>query len=62
VKKILVIVLAVILTLSLSLTSVAFAAGGKNEVIVAQEAGQAWLDNTIEPPEWKGARLTTPQI
>ncbi len=61
-KKILVIVLAVILTLSLSLTSVAFAAGGKNEVIVAQEAGQAWLDNTIEPPEWKGARLTTPQI
>ena len=64
-KKILVIVLAVVLVLSLLLTSVAFAAGGKKEVNLAQEVGQAWLDSTVEligePPEWIGARLTTPQ-
>ena len=65
-KKILVIVLAVILTLSLSLSSVTFAAGGEKEVELAQEAGQAWLDSTVEltgePLEWLGAHLTTPQV
>lgn len=65
-KRILVIVLAVILTLSLSFSSVAFAAGGKTEVALAQEAGQAWLDSTValtgEPMEWLGAILTTPQV
>lgn len=61
-KKILIIVLAVILTLSLSLTSVALAAGGKKEVALARDAGQAWLDSTVEPPEWIGARLATPQV
>lgn len=65
-KKILVIVLAVILTLGLSLSSVAFAGGAREEVVLAQEAGQAWLDRTIEltgePVEWAGARLTTPQV
>jgi len=61
VKNKLVIVLSVILTLTLLLTSVAFAAGGKKDITVAQEAGQAWLDSTVEPPEWIGARLTTPQ-
>jgi hypothetical protein len=61
VKKKLLIVLAVVLTLILVLTSVAFAAVGKKEVALAQDAGQAWLDSTVEPPEWIGARLTTPQ-
>ena len=65
-KKILVIVLAVVLVLSLLLASVTFAAGGKKEVTLAQEAGQAWLDRTVEligePPEWIGARLATPQV
>lgn len=64
-RKILVIVLAVILTVSLSLTSVAFA-GGRSEVTVAQEAGQAWLDRTVEltgrPLDWVGAQLTAPQV
>jgi len=66
VKKILVITLAIILTLSLSFSSVAFSAGGKTEVALAQQAGQAWLDNTValtgEPLEWIGAYLTTPQV
>jgi hypothetical protein len=66
VRKILIIVLAFILTLALSVTSVTFAAGGKKEVNLAQEAGQAWLDSTVavtgEPLEWVGARLTTPQV
>lgn len=48
------------------MTSVAFAAGGKNEVAVAQEAGQAWLDTTVtltgEPVKWAGALLTAPQV
>lgn len=65
-KKILVIILAVVLVLSLSLTSITFAAGGKNEVTLAQESGQAWLDRTVEltgePPEWVGAHLATPQV
>ncbi len=65
-RKILIIVLAVVLALALSLTSVTFAAGGKKEVNLAQEAGQAWLDSTVavigEPVEWVGARLTTPQV
>lgn len=61
-KKILVIVLAVVLALSLSLTGATFAAGGKNEVALAQKSGQAWLDSTVEPLEWIGARLTTPQV
>ena len=61
-KKKLLIVLAVVLTLALLLTSLAFAAGGKNEVALAQEAGQAWLDSTVEPPEWIGADLTAPQV
>lgn len=65
-KKILVIALAVILALSLSLTSVTFAAGGKNEVTLAQESGQAWLDRTVEltgePLGWIGAQLTAPQV
>jgi hypothetical protein len=64
-KKILVIALAFVLALSLVLTSVTLAAGGKKEIVLAQEAGQAWLDSTVElirePPEWIGARLTTPQ-
>jgi len=66
VKKILVIVLAVVLTLSLSLTNVSFAAGGKKEVALAQQAGQVWLDSTValtgEPQEWIGACLTAPQV
>jgi len=66
VKKKLSIVLAVVLTLSLLLTSLTFAGGGKKEVELAQEAGQAWLDNTVEligePLEWIGASLTTPQV
>jgi len=62
VKKKLSIVLAVVLALSISLTSVTFAAGGKKEVTLAKEAGQAWLDSTVEPPEWIGARLATPQV
>jgi hypothetical protein len=66
VKKILIIVLAVGLALALSVTSVTFAAGGKKEVALAQDAGQAWLDSTVavmgEPVEWVGARLTTPQV
>jgi len=41
---------------------VAFAAGGGKEVTLAQEAGQAWLDSTVETPEWIGACLTTPQV
>ena len=65
-KKILVIVLAVVLALSISLTSITLAVGGKNEVGLAQEAGQAWLDSTVElavqPAEWIGAQLTTPQV
>lgn len=65
-RKILVIVLAVVLASALSLTSVTFAAGGKKEVALAQDAGQAWLDSTVavtgEPLEWVGARLTTPQV
>jgi hypothetical protein len=65
-RKILIIVLAVGLVLALSVTSVTFAAGGKKEVALAQEAGQAWLDRTVaiggEPLEWIGARLTTPQV
>ena len=65
-KKKLSIVLAIILTLSLSLTSVTFAAGGQKEVDLVQEAGQAWLDSTVEttgePLEWVGAHLTTPQV
>lgn len=65
-KKILVIVLAVILTVTLSLTSVTFAAGGRKEVTLAQEAGQAWLERMValtgEPLEWLGAHLTTPQV
>jgi len=52
--------------LSLSLPSVTFAAGGKKEIALAQEAGQAWLDRTVaiggEPLEWIGAHLTTPQV
>jgi len=66
VKKILVIVMAVILVLSLSLTSVTFAARGKNEVTLAQEAGQAWLDSKValtdESLGWLGADLAAPQI
>jgi hypothetical protein len=66
VKKIPVIVLAVILTLTLLLTSVTFAAGGKKEVTLAEEAGQAWLERTVEltdePLEWVGAQLTTPEV
>jgi hypothetical protein len=62
VKKQLLIVLTVVLTLTLLLTSVTFGAGGKKEVTLAQEAGQAWLDSTVEPPEWIGARLATPQV
>lgn len=65
-KKKLSIVLAVILTLTLLLTGATFAAGGKNEVALAQEAGQAWLERTVEltgePPEWVGASLATPQV
>lgn len=65
-KKILVIILAVILTLTLLLTSVTFGAGGKKDVALAQEAGQAWLDRTValtgEPLEWVGASLATPQV
>lgn len=65
-KRKLLIVLSVILTLTLLLTSVAFAAGGNKEVALAQEAGQAWLDRTVEltgePVEWAGAHLTTPQV
>jgi hypothetical protein len=45
VKKILVIVLAVILTLSLSLSSVAFAAGDKNEVVPVQMILDASVSN-----------------
>jgi len=66
VKKILAIVFAVILTLTLLLTSLTFAAGGKKEVNLAQESGQAWLDSTVavigEPEEWVGAQLTAPQV
>jgi hypothetical protein len=66
VEKKLLIVLSVILTLTLLLTSVAFAAGGNKDVALAQEAGQAWLDRTValsgEPLEWVGAHLTTPQV
>jgi hypothetical protein len=66
VKKILVIIPSVILTLTLLLTNVTFAAGGKNEVALAQQAGQAWLDSTLassgEPWEWIGAYLATPQV
>jgi hypothetical protein len=66
VKKILLIILAVTLALSLSLTSVIFAAGGKKEVTLAQESGQAWLEGMVtltgEPLEWLGAHLTTPQV
>jgi hypothetical protein len=72
VKKILIIVLAVILTLSLSFSSVTFAAGGKNEGVLAQEAGRAWMDSlnsldstgalTGEPQEWIGAYLTAQQV
>ena len=65
-KRILIIVLAVILTLTLLLTNVTFAAGGKKEVELAQQAGQAWLDSTVassgEPQEWIGGHLTTPQV
>lgn len=65
-KKKLSIFLAVILTLTLLLTSLAFAAGGKKEVTLAQEAGQAWLDSTVEltgePLKWIGAHLTTQQV
>jgi hypothetical protein len=66
VKRILAIILAVVLTLALSVTSVTFAAGGKKEVNLAQEAGQDWLDSTVavtgEPLEWINARLTNPQV
>jgi len=66
VKKILVIVLAVVLTLTLLLTSVTFAARGNKEVDLAQEGGQAWLDRTVEfngePVQWIGAHLTAPQV
>ncbi len=68
-KRKLSIVLAIALTLILSLSSVAFAAGDKvteEEVDVAQDAGQAWLDRiaalTGEPSEWIGAHLTAPQV
>lgn len=65
-KKIWVIVLAVILILTLSLTSAAFGAGGGKAVALAQEAGQAWLDSTAafigEPVEWVGAHVTAPQV
>ncbi|UCH51983.1 MAG: hypothetical protein JSV54_04380 [Chloroflexota bacterium] len=65
-RKTLIIVLAVILTLALSVTSVTLAAGGKKEVNLAQEAGQSWLDSTVavtkEPLEWIGAQLTAPQV
>lgn len=65
-KRKLLIVLSVILTLTLLLTSVAFAAGGNKEVTLAQQAGQAWLDRTVvltgEPPEWTGASLAAPQV
>ena len=65
-KKKLVIVLAVVLTLTLVLTSVTFGAVGKKEVTLAQEAGQAWLDNMValtgEPLEWTGASLAAPQV
>lgn len=65
-KKKLSVVLAVTLALTLLLTGVAFADGGKNEVVLAQEAGQAWLYSTVEitgePREWIGAHLTTPQV
>jgi hypothetical protein len=66
VKKIVAIVLAVILALSLVLTGVTFAAGGKEEVALAQQAGQTWLERTIEltgePLKWIGAHLTAPQV
>jgi len=66
VKKKLSIVLAVVLALSISLTSVTFAAGGKKEIALAQEAGQAWLDRTVEltnePLDWIGAQLMAPQV
>lgn len=68
-KKKLSIVLTITLALILSLSAVAFAAGGQvaeKEVDVAQEAGQAWLDRiaalTGEPSEWIGAHLTAPQV
>lgn len=68
-KRKLSIVLAVSLTLILSLSTVVFAAGDKvaeKEVDVAQDAGQAWLDRiaalTGEPSEWIGAHLTAPQV
>jgi hypothetical protein len=66
VRKRLSIVLTVILTLTLLLTSIAFAGGGKNEIALAQEAGQAWLDSMVEltdePLGWIDAQLTAPQV
>lgn len=68
-KRKLSIVLAITLTLILSLSTVAFAAGGEvaeKEVDLAQDAGQAWLDRIAatfpEPAEWKGAHLAAPQV
>lgn len=68
VKRILFLLATVALVLGLLLApSVGSAADqvAKAEVILAQEAGQAWLDRTAEltgePAEWSGAHLTTPQ-
>jgi len=69
VKKKLLVILAVSLTPILSLSVVAFAAGGEvaeKEVDLAQDTGQAWLERiaalTGEPLEWIEARLTAPQV
>lgn len=68
-KKKLSIVLAITLTLILSLSAVAFASSGEvvgKEVNEAQSAGQAWLDRIATlpgmPSEWIEARLTAPQV
>lgn len=67
-KRIFLVVTGILILSLLLVPSVGFAADSqlaKEEVDLAQEAGQAWLDRVAEvigePATWVGARLTSPQ-